>query len=1043
MATAPAGAVVTSRVTCHSDREISAFSGVVSRLIHMSLKGTAESATDLYDRPLAELFLAAVCRHADRPAIVCANGQLDYAELGSLVERFARGLRRLGLAEGAVVAVAGGRGRDACVAMLGAVCAGLTYSPLDPSLPAERSRHILAGSGAAAVVRLPGAKAVAGQVIEFAEVLEAGGPDSVCPMWTVDAGVPAYVMFTSGTTGRPKAVAIPQRGVVRLCLDNGFADIEATDRVLHAASLSFDISVFEIWATLLNGACLVPVASDLLLSAPALHTLLDRERISVMFLTTSIFHNMAAARPELFAGLRYAIAAGEAMRADAARRVLDRGRPAHLVNAYGLTEVACISTAYEVTGVPAGAVSIPIGTPISDTTCHVVRDDGRLTADGEEGELCLAGGGTATAYLNAPAETAARFVSLPVGPDGEPVAVYRTGDIVRRRADGVLEFVGRLDDQVKIRGFRVEPGEISAVLTAHPGVTDAAVVARGEGSTRVLAAYVVLGGRATPRELLDFLRARLPEYQVPATVTVLDRLPLRANGKLDRAALPRPRVASPVSGRADSVADAVAWAWASTLPAGRAEPEDDFFAGGGNSLLAVQLVARVQEKLGIDDEHNYQLVTSLLNEPTMRAFRSTVENVRRAGTAAPTTGIDRWRPDVEWDVPRVTHAGPEPSWRDPRQVFLTGATGFLGAHLLRELLDRTDARIHALVRASDVAHGYARLAEAQRRYGIRRPLPENRVCPVPGDLTRPRLGMSDADWAREAAGADVIHHNGAEVNFLYPYEKLRAANVLGTREVLRLAAGRAIPVHYVSTMSVVHGMGVAGVRRVTEDTPLDHVELLGMGYWESKWVAEEVVRGAAGAGLPVVITRPHEISGHTDGFAWHGGVALCELFRVITELELAPDLDLALNLVPAGHAAGVIVHLGLNRPAKGQTYHLVNPRPALLGDMVDRLRAHGHRIGTVDYPSWIAAMLAHVAERPGHPFTALTQLYTRRITADLTLQEASRASIEPELDRSRLDADLAGSGLVCPPVDRHLLDGYVRYFHESGFIPAIEGADRA
>jgi amino acid adenylation domain-containing protein len=503
--------------------------------------GTAEPITDIYDQPLAELFLAQVRRHADRPAIVGVDGQLSYAELGSLTERFARGLRHLGLPQGAVIAVAGERGQDFCVATLGAVCAGITYAPLDPSLPADRQRRVLTDSGAVAVVQLPGARVADGQVLEFADVLDAGRSGADEPLPTPTTAVPVYVMFTSGTTGRPKGVAVPQRGVIRLSVNNGFADVEPTDRVLHAARLSFDISVFEIWATLLNGACLVPVAREVLLSAPALHAALDRERISVMLLTTSIFHNLAAVRPELFTGLRYVIVAGEAMRADAARRVLEHGRPAHLVNAYGLTEIACFSTAYEVADLPPDAVSVPIGVPISDTTCYVVRSDGGLTADGEDGELCLAGGGNATGYVNQPQESAARFVTLPVGPDGAPVAVYRTGDIVRRRADGVLEFLGRNDDQVKIGGFRVEPGEVAAMLTSHPAVADAAVVARGDGDTRVLAAYVVTDGQPTPQDLLDFLRARLPEYLVPATVTVLDRLPLRASGKLDRDALPAPR----------------------------------------------------------------------------------------------------------------------------------------------------------------------------------------------------------------------------------------------------------------------------------------------------------------------------------------------------------------------------------------------------------------------------------------------------------------------------------------------------------------------
>jgi amino acid adenylation domain-containing protein/thioester reductase-like protein len=952
------------------------------------------------DADLAGLFLTQVRRHPDRPAITDPSGTLTYAELGALARTFASGLRRMGLPERTNVGIAGKRGRDSCVAILGAVCAGYGYVPLDPSLPAERLNLMVTDSGVASVIRLPGTKFTDSRACDFGDVLGAGTTDEIRP---TDA--PAYVMFTSGTTGRPKAVAIPQRGVVRLAVNNGFMDIQPTDRVLHAASLSFDASVLEMWPALLNGACLVPVPSDVLLSAPALHAVVERERITVMFLTTSIFHHIAAERPELFARLRYAVTGGEALSAEAVRRVLEHGRPEHLVNAYGPTEAACVATAYEIVDVPTGP-GVPIGTPIADTECYVV-----------DGELCVAGSGIATGYLNA---TSNSFVDLAV--DGRLVPVYRTGDIVRQGTDDVLEFVGRRDDQVKIRGFRIELDEIRAALTAHPGVGDAAVVVRGEGGTRVLAAYVT-PGHADPQELLTFLRGRLPEYQVPATVTVLDRLPLAASGKLDRAALPEAVRAAPAA-TAGAVAETVAGIWASVLPGGGA----DFFASGGNSLLAVQLVAQVQQQLGIDDDHNYLLVTSLLNDPTVQAFVTAIEDIQRDGGAADTS-TDRWRPDVVWEVPTVTRTGPEPNWRNPKQVFLTGATGFLGAHLLRELLDRTDAEILTLVRARDTAHAYSRLTAAQGRYGIDVPLPGHRVRPILGDLTEPRLGMRE--WDTVAAGVDVIHHCGAEVNFLYPYEKLRVANVYGTQEVLRLAARRAIPVHHVSTLAVVHGMGVAGVRHVTEDTPLDNVELLGMGYPESKWVAEEVVRAAGAAGLPVVIHRPYEISGDTTGFVWNSGAALCELFRIITEMGLAPDLDLSLNLVPVDYVARSIVHLGLNQPAEGQTYHLVNPREALLGDLVDRLRAHGRPIETIEYPAWTEAMLAHLAENPDHPFTPLTQLYTKRITPEVTLQELACARISPRLDRSRLDADC---DFDCPPVDTHLLDGYVKYFHESGFI---------
>jgi thioester reductase-like protein len=655
-------------------------------------------------------------------------------------------------------------------------------------------------------------------------------------------------------------------------------------------------------------------------------------------------------------------------------------------------------------------------------------------------------------YVNSPQETAKRFVTLPLGPDGAPERVYRTGDFARFNADGVLDFRGRRDDQVKVRGFRIELGEIRLALISHPGVGDAAVLPREDGLSRYLTAYAATAGQPGPvptgPELMAHLRDRLPAYMVPATVTVMERLPLTTAGKLDRAALPLPGAESATgtaasepagaAGEQDPATATVTGLWTALLPAGQGSENANFFDAGGNSLLAVQLVAQVQQALGIDDEANFELVTQLLDQPTLPAFLAAVERARSA--EAGSAPADRWRPDLQWAVPTVTAAGPAPDWRAPRHILLTGATGYLGAYLLRELLERTDAQVHALVRARDLDHGMTRLAEAQRRYGIAVPLPADRVRPVLGDLARPRLGLADRDWDELAGLVDLVHHCGAEVNFLYPYEKLRAANVHGTQEVLRLAAGRTVPVHYVSTLAVVHGLGAAGVRLVTEETPLDHVELLGMGYPESKWVAEEVVRAAGRAGLPVTVHRPHEISGDTATYAWNSGAAVCEIFRVIAELGLAPDMDLALNLVPIDFVARAVVHLGLHQPATGRTYHLVNPREALLSELVDRLRAHGHRIETVDHQEWLAAVTALVADRPDHPFAPILPLFTKRGASGLAPMDLFRATVSPELDRSQLERDLAGSGIDCPPADRALLDHYIEYFHASGFISAPTAA---
>ncbi|MER7849897.1 amino acid adenylation domain-containing protein [Kitasatospora sp. NPDC096077] len=1018
-----------------------------------------------------ELFDEQARRRPGNVAIDADGRRWTYAELAGGAQRCARGLRRRGVVPGAVVGVAGPRGADAVLAILGVVYAGATYLPVDGVLPPARVRAMLRLAGAGLVVRLPGTDVPVdggADVVDLADVLADGGAGSGAPEppelpGAADAAAtPAYVMFTSGSTGEPKAIPAPQRGVARIALDNGFMDVRPDDRVLHAASLSFDASTLEIWATLLNGACLVPVEQQVLLAPHELHRRVERERVSVMWLTASIFHHVARERPQTFTGLRYVLAGGETMRPDAARRVLAHGRPLHLLNCYGPTETTVFSLTHEIRDLDPRATAVPIGRPVADTVCHVLREDGTPAGPGEEGELYVGGGGVARGYLGNPRESAERFRVAPdggadrEGSGGGRQLLYRTGDFVRRRPDGLYEFRGRRDDQVKVRGFRIEPEEIRAALVDHPGVADAVVLAHEDDTSRYLAAHAA--GRdpdapPTEAQLRAHLAERLPAYMVPAVITVLDRLPLLASGKVDRAALlaARPRPDVPIApdrpdrpdrpntpdtpddgARPQSTRQAVAQAWAAALP-GTAAGAGSFTDCGGSSLHAAQLVIRLQHRLRIGSAHGYRLVTALLAEPTMAAFTAAVERIV-AGPAQSTATADRWRKDLAWDAPPVLAEPPVPRWRAPRTILLTGGTGFLGARLLDELLTRTDADVHVLVRARDTGHARERLARARARYAIAGALPDDRVHPLPGDLALPRLGLADADWEHQAATADAVHHCGAHVNFLYPYEQLRAPNVDGTREIIALAARRAIPLHYVSTVGVAGGIDALGVHHLSEDTPVDHVELLSTGYWESKWVAEQLIRDAAARGLPTAIYRPYDICGDTVTHTWDPAAAISQFFRIIVELGLAPDSDLPLNLVPSDFVARAVAHLSLTQPARGRTFHVVNPRAGLLDALLDRLRAHGYPVRAVPYREWSRTMARHLADNPDHPFGPFEPLFTNpAATRDITVAELSAHF--PRMDHSRTDAGLAGSGISCPPVDRVLLDNMIRSFRRTGYFP--------
>ncbi|MFG2180875.1 amino acid adenylation domain-containing protein [Streptomyces abikoensis] len=996
------------------------------------------------DRSLPELFeeqaaarpQALAARHGDRT--------LTYGQLGARSDALAAHLLDRGVEPGTPVGVCGSRSLEALVALLGILKAGCAYVPLDEDLPPARLRAMAEDAGLRAAVVLPGSTdPVRGLPVrvEFDTVEHTvDRPRGTRP--AADPSDCAYVVFTSGSSGRPKPVAIPHRGVARLVLSDGELPPPAPgDGVLHAYGLSSDASTIEIWGALLTGACLVLADREELLSPTALEELFRARGVTVAYLTTSVFHLVARTRPQALAPLRFASAGGEAMDPRLANEVLAACPGTTVVNFYGPTENSVVSTAHVVRELPADATHVPIGRPFGATVCHVLRPDGTAAAPGEEGELYVGGDGLALGYLGDPHLTAERFVDLPAHQPHGPL--YRTGDLVVRHPDGLLEYRGRLDRQVKLRGVRVELDEIEARLRAHPEVGEAVV----QLESGALTAYVTA---ATPGGPLDLpgIRAYCAEWLPPQTVpalVALDQLPVTSGGKVDRARLkalaPRPREAGE-PGEADphkveGVLDALAEVWHQVLRV-RPTPQDDFFRLGGDSLLASETVTRTLAVLGLDAALGSTLIRALLAAPTLEGFSTAVRALRGgAGGAArnePAVDFER-ESELGFELPPAQ--GPAPRPEDPRNVLLTGASGFVGAFLLDRLLRMTSARVHCPVRATSGAHATRRVRNTLARYGLS--LDEaawRRVECFPADLSEPGLGLSP-DHAAELSGSlDLIVHNAARVNFLYPYEELRSANVEGTRRVVQLAAPRRVPVHFISTVAVVAGFGTAGVDKVDEDMPLAHADGLTMGYAESKWVAEEVLRRAAEAGLPVAVHRPYEVTGDRVTGACNTETAICSLFKTIAETGLAPDIELPMDFVPVDHLAEAVVHIATRRPAGWRVHHLTNPRPAMLSDVLDRMRAAGFAIRTLPYDQWVGELVRHVARNPKSataPFVSLC--VDRSRNADMSVKEMYLKGVFPVLGRRNAEEALDGSGLDCPPVDTALLDQYLEFFFSSGYIP--------
>ena len=578
--------------------------------------GWNDTAAAVPAASVPELIVAQAAAAPDAVAVVCGDAVLSYGELVARAGRFAWYLRQAGAGPETVVGLCLERGAELVTAVVGVWLAGAAYLPLDPAYPPARLEAMLAGGRAGLLAGtgevLGGLRPGRVRVIELDDrgvAEQVAGMPGVPPSAGVSGGGLAYVIFTSGSTGAPKGVAVTHGGLANLAAALGPV-LEAADGqawVLQFASFSFDASVQDL-VMLAGGAALVLPEAGQLLAGGELAGLVARRGVTNVTVPPAVLGGLEAGGLQT---VRTLVAAGEALDGELAGRWCGGRR---LVNVYGPTENTVCSTA---SGPLEGSGQPPVGVPLANTRVFVL--DGWLcpVPVGVAGELYLAGAQLARGYVGRGALTAERFVACPFGGPGQ--RMYRTGDLARWTPGGELVFTGRADDQVKIRGFRIEPGEAEAVLAACPGVGQAAVIVREDmPGERRLAAYLTSAGDGQdPGVLAEAARehaaARLPEYLVPATITVLDALPLTPSGKVDRVALPAPDYAAAGGGRIPATVEEeiLCGIFADVLGLERVGPDDDFFALGGHSLLAVRLVSRIREVLGAELE-----VATVFEAPT-------------------------------------------------------------------------------------------------------------------------------------------------------------------------------------------------------------------------------------------------------------------------------------------------------------------------------------------------------------------------------------------------------------------------------------------
>ncbi|MFE3195059.1 amino acid adenylation domain-containing protein [Nocardia sp. NPDC059240] len=938
-----------------------------------------------------DAFHARAARTPDAVAMVFEDRRFTYAEFAAWVNRLAQELISSGIGPEDRVAVAIPRSPEMLAAIYAVLTAGAAYVPIDPDHPAERIGHLLETVRPACILTAgPGLDTTAVQVCLDRLDLSRHAAD---PVADADRRAPlrmsnaAYVLFTSGSTGRPKGVVVTHAAVMnQLGWMHGQYDLGPADTFLHKTPITFDASVWELFLPLQIGARLVMAVPgghldpDYLLETIRRHEVVMLESVPSMLALL-----LADGNTELPASLRYLSVGGEELPPWLVAQVRDR-HAAVVDNTYGPTEGTVTSTFHRCAPTDTG---VPIGRPVPNTGVYVLDSRLRPVPSGVAGELYLTGPQLARGYEAASGQTAHRFAADPYGPAGS--RMYRTGDLVRMRTDGVLEFLGRTDFQLSLHGLRIEPGEVETALRAHPSVARAVVLVRREQ----LIGYVTApaGAVLDADAVLASARDRLPGYLVPSRLLVLDELPLGATGKLDRAALPEPdQVRREFQPPVTADERAIAAVFAELLGVDRVGRDDDFFTLGGTSLTAIRVRAALAERLELPVP-----LRSLFAHPKVGELAAAL----RDEPAALPTGPDP-RTDAVLD-PAITAVDRPPARSGaPRAILLTGATGFLGIFLLRELLEHTPATVHCLVRAASDTAARDRIRSAAARYRVELGAYADRIIPVAGDLAQPEFGVGTTRFADLAERIDVVYHNGAAVNHLAPYARLRDANVGGTAEVLRLAVTtRVKPVHFVSTASLPADSG-----EPSTGAP---------GYLLTKWAAERLVATAAEREIPTVIHRPALITGDTRTGAGSVDDAVWTMVRAMVLLGMAPDLGgIGIDALPVDHVAAAIV-----RPVRRPDGEPAEPAPhrVSLRELLARLHLRGHRLQPVAAECFATAL------------TAAAEAHAS--TGDDTLARAAALSI----NYAGLGPDATGPAPDCRPLDGIVLDRYIDYFTDIGFLP--------
>lgn len=994
------------------------------------------------DCTIQELFEQQVTQNPSAIAIEFDQEKISYQELNHRANQLATYLQTKGIKTESLVSICLERSPDLIIALLAILKAGAAYIILDPKYPQDRREYILNDAQISAIITQTKFRNFFNQYAD--KIVDLDREKTIINQQNqgnltnnYHAQNLAYLIYTSGSTGTPKGVMIEQKSLVNhsLAIIKAY-NLTQKDRVLQFASLTFDVAAEEIYPTLVRGGTLVMHPTNIFSSLKEFSQFIDYKNLTVINLPATYWHEwvleLSQSLTLLPDSLRLVITGSEEVLPDRLflwQKILSSQYRNDLVwlNAYGPTEATITTTIFNpnLSQQKPQIHAVSIGKPITNTQVYICDQNLQQLPIGIPGELLISGLGLARGYLHRQDLTKEKFITHNFD-QFQTVRLYKTGDLARYLPDGNIEFLGRIDNQIKLRGFRIEIGEIEAVLAENSDIKSHAVIVReDQPNNKQLVAYIVPKNQGIDRQKLrNFLKQKLPDYMIPSFFVELPELPLLSSGKIDRKSLPAPQTNNSIQTinlPQTKTEKIVADIWQKVLQLEEICIFDNFFDLGGHSLKAIQVITKLQEKFLIDIPLNY-----LFSEPTIAGLASNLDNYLSQNTS------DFYQQKTpNWPQEIILNQSIKPPHpyefkSQPINIFLTGATGFLGIHLLAELLNKTSANIYCLIRANNPEKAQTKIENKLKNFQLWQENISHRIIPVIGDLSQKNFGICEAGFQELAQKIDQIYHNGAWVNGLYPYSILKPTNVLGTQEILKLAClTKTKPVHFVSTVSVFSSSYAQGnIIKESDQLGLEHG--LNAGYTQSKWVAEKLILEGLKRGIPITIFRASRIIGHSKTGICNTEDLFCRMLKGCIQLGMIPDFgDSTEDLTPVDYVSSAIVYLANQENSLGKAFHLINPQPTLNNYLFNCVQKMGYDLKLVDFETWRSNLIKQCKINPDQALAAVLDNFSDQNLA---------LSGVVELDSQNTLIGLKNTNFNFPPIDQEILTRYFEFFHQTGFL---------